>query len=315
VYEDYRILVANGRRYMWVPSVAYFAREVRSIDPFTLEHAELFLRFARWFDEQKMDTAGELKPEHGPSGLETPRNVGAVVAWAHEYGVLGLGRNADEMHAMGGPMGSSSAQIAARRLGVPHLGHSGTRGYRKSTRGGKYETVEEFVFEAYEANVVLKLYEAAIAEEVNTISRFKLKEKPTYAYPPGQSPSYARHSEQEAWGSDVEMARSWALSVVENAVNRKIEGDVYPILFGEPYSYEEVWGFKSLIGAMWFQMRRFMLAGDNCPNCHRVFARRRPNMVYCSEECGSRYRAARSYKRVKERQERALEATRRRLRG
>src|SRR3712207_1679263 len=119
-----------------------------------------------------MDTVGELEPEHGPSGLETRPNVEATNAWVHEYGVFGLGHNASEMHAMGGPMGSSSAEIAGRLLGVPHLGHTGTRGYRKSARGGPHETVEKFVFEAYEANIVLKLYEAAATEpaDLNSIS-------------------------------------------------------------------------------------------------------------------------------------------------
>jgi hypothetical protein len=315
VYGKYDLFAEKGHRYIWVPGEAYFAEEVGFIDPFALEHADLFLKFARWFDERKMDMTGEPEPEHGPSGLETPRNVEATIAWAHEYGVLGLGYNANEIHAVAGPLGSSSAEIAARLLEVPHLGHSGTRGYRKSARGGPHETVEKFVLEVYEANVVLKLYEAAVAKDTHAISGFMANEKLTFAYPPGSSPSYARYTERETWGRDVEMARSWALSVVENAVDSKVENDLYPILLGEPYSYEEAWGFKSLLGAMWFQMRRFMLAGDTCPNCRRVFPRKRPNMVYCNEQCGSQYRAARSYERKKERQEKAREASRRRLRG
>lgn len=327
MYADYDLPVVEGRRYLWAPDEAYFADKKRFIDPFAPEYAELFLKFARWFDERKMDTASEPEPQYGPSGLETPRNVEAANAWALEYGVLGSPPKSNEMHAVGGPIGSSSAQIAARRLGVPHLGHGGTRGYRKSARGGKHETVERFVLEAEEANVVLKLYEAAIPKktdegeadhedvdrkDMDAISRFMANEKPTYAY--GGSPSYARYTERETWAEDAELARSWGLSVVENAVNSKVEEDVYPILVGEPYSYEEAWGFKSLLGAMWFQMRRFMLAGDNCPNCKRMFFRKRPNMVYCSKECGSRYRAAKSDERKREQQKKAREASRRRLR-
>jgi hypothetical protein len=313
VYEEYREIDVNGHRYIRVPKEAYFVEKVRSIDPFALDHAGLFLKFARWFDERKMDTAGEPNPEYGPTGLETPRNVEANLAWAHEYGVLGLGHNDNEIHAMGGPIGSSSSQIAARLLGAPDLGHNGTRGYRKSARGGKRETVERFVREAREANVVLKLYEAVVAEDVDTISQFMANEKPTYAY--GGSPSYARYTERETWAKDAELARSWGLSVVENAVNSKVENDVYPILLGKPYSYEDLWGFKSLLGAMWFQMRKFMLAGDSCPMCGEVFPRRRPNMVYCSEQCGNRYRAAKSDERKREQQKRAREATRRKLQG
>lgn len=353
VYENYDLPVSGGRRYLWVPDEEYFVEKERSIDPFALEHADLFLKFARWFDEKKMDKAGEPGAEYGPSGLETPRNVEAANDWAHKYGVLGLGTNEDEVHAIGGPIGSSSTQIAARQLGVEYLGHSGTRGYRKSARGGKKETVERFVLEAYEANIVLKLYETVAAEDAKSkvssrgeaidtnshkdpikfISEFMSSEKPTYAYPPGRSPVYKGHytprSEQKDWGgtdtereewkrewlNDANMARSWALSVVENALNRKTEEDVYSILVGEPYSYEEGWGFKSLLGAMWFQMRRFMLAGDNCPNCGNVFYRRRPNMVYCSKGCGSQHRAAKSYKnRQKQHREQAREETERKLR-
>jgi hypothetical protein len=92
--------------------------------------------------------------------------------------------------------------------------------------------------------------------------------------------------------------------------------DFYSILLGKPGAYTEAWGFKSLLGAMWFQMRNYMLGEDNkCPHCGQLFHKSRRDKTYCSELCGARSRADRSYKREKQRQQEAREATRRRLRG
>lgn len=112
--------------------------------------------------------------------MDTDRNAEATRSWAHKYGVLGLGRNPNSVHAVGGPIGSSSTEIAAKLLGMPHLGDGGARAYRMSAHGGNHKTVEMFVLEAYEANVVLKLYEAASTPTVNVpaIKRFMLDSKP-----------------------------------------------------------------------------------------------------------------------------------------
>jgi hypothetical protein len=106
--------------------------------------------------------------------------------------------------------------------------------------------------------------------------------------------------------------------VVENAVARNVENDVYPILLGERGSYEPGWGFKSLLGAMWFQMRMFMLSDrtyERCPRCNEPFYKSRRNKKYCSERCSNRASAARSYEREKQRRREARAATRRRLGG
>jgi hypothetical protein len=203
-------------------------------------------------------------------------------------------------------------------LGGPHLGQSGTRAYRMSAEGGEHETVEMFVLKAREANIVLKLYTAATAGSLNTddIERFMSNDRPTYAYPPGSSPSYAKCTERETWAEDAESARAWALRVVEEAVARNVENNVYPILLGERGSYEDGWGFKSLLGAMWLQMRMFML-GDKtyepCAHCNEPFYKSRRDRTYCSEACGSKARATKSYERKKQRQQEARAATRRRL--
>lgn len=101
-------------------------------------------------------------------------------------------------------------------------------------------------------------------------------------------------------------------------MNRKVEKDVYPFLLGEPGSYEEGWGFKSLLGAMWLQMRWFML-GDKaegfCKQCDDLFLKTRRDKVYCSDVCSGKARATRAYEQEKQRQQEAREATKRRLRG
>lgn len=265
----------------------------------------------------------EEEPALGVS-LETPHNAEVALSWAQKYGVLGLGTNPNESLGVSGALGSTSADIAARKLGKPELGHDGTRAGQMSPRGGKHETVEDFVFEAFEARVVLKLYEAASVKpdsedakrrSLETISGFMSDEMNFHHYP--KHIRNVAKSERVRWGRDEELARSWALNVVENAVHRKVEHDVYPILVGESGSYTEGWGFKSLLGAMWFQMRVFMLGDRNyttCLNCGGVFYKSRRNRDYCDEDCGRRARQKRAYREQKQRQQEAREETRRRLR-
>ena len=99
-------------------------------------------------------------------------------------------------------------------------------------------------------------------------------------------------------------------------MNKKVEKDVYPVLLGERGSYEEGWGFKSLLGAMWLQMRWFML-GDRdegfCQRCGKLFTKTRRDKVYCGDVCSGRDRAAEAYRRKKQSQQEAREATRRKL--
>jgi len=248
--------------------------------------------------------------------LDTPRNGQAAQAWAHKYGVLGLGTNPHESFAVAGGVLSNAADITAERLGMPGLRVLGTRAYSKGQRGGEHETVQRFVLEAYEANVVLKLYEAATSQPVNrsSIARFMSKRRDS-GYDISALDRTAK-SEWQLYSEDDDDARSWAIGIVEDAVNRKVENDVYPILLGEPGDYTEAWGFKSLLGAMWFQMRNYMLGEDNkCLHCGQLFHKRRRDQTYCNEQCGARARAARSYARKKQRQQEAIVATRRRLRG
>jgi hypothetical protein len=50
-------------------------------------------------------------------------------------------------------------------------------------------------------------------------------------------------------------------------MNRKLEDYCYPIVRGAPGSYEQSWGFKSLLGALWVQMMLLMRADRQCWWC------------------------------------------------
>jgi hypothetical protein len=74
--------------------------------------------------------------------------------------------------------------------------------------------------------------------------------------------------EQEIYSANSELTRRWALTVVGDAVNRKIEKHCYPIIQGNaPGSYEPGWVFKSLLGAMWLQMMFLMCEDRRCWWC------------------------------------------------
>jgi hypothetical protein len=80
----------------------------------------------------------------------------------------------------------------------------------------------------------------------------------------------------------------WALGIVDDAVNRKIESYCYPIIQGTPSSYEQVWGFKSLLGAMWLQMMFLMRADRRCWWCNAALdPGRRSHARYCNDDCRS----------------------------
>ena len=64
--------------------------------------------------------------------LWTPRRNGeAALAWAHKYGVLGLGTNPHESFAVVGGALRNAADITIERLGMPGLWDLGTRAYSK----------------------------------------------------------------------------------------------------------------------------------------------------------------------------------------
>jgi hypothetical protein len=98
--------------------------------------------------------------------------------------------------------------------------------------------------------------------------------------------------EREIYSRDPELTRRWALTVVESAVNRKIEDYCYPTIQGSPGSYEQGWGYRSLLGAMWLQMMFLMRADRRCWNCGRAIdPGRRKHARFCDNngKCKSKW--------------------------
>ena len=138
-------------------------------------------------------------------------------------------------------------------------------------RGGKpHESVANFTFEAWEAHIAWRLYEsvrsegrldeAVVVQFMSTINQWEAD-----ITPDGSTNSWV---ERDIYSSDPELTRRWALTVVRDAVNSKIENHCYPILQGDaPGSYKPSWGFRSLLGAMWLQMMFLMHEDRRCWSC------------------------------------------------
>jgi hypothetical protein len=283
VYEHYETIPDEaGSRYLHAPPrKGDTPNKYHRLRPLSRTSADLFLRFAQWPEETGMDKE-----------LDTPRNTEAALAWAHNYGVLGLN-----------PTGMvvlnilNSHRVTADYLGMPWLGDAG-RGYQNLATGGRpHESVANFAFEAWEAHIVWRLYEAvrsggAVDDEsvtpfMSTIDHFDTDPDMTKNITRGESISI-RDSwvEREIFSGDAELMRRWALTVVGDAVNRKIENHCYPILRGDaPSSYEPGWGFRSLLGAMWLQMMFLMREDRRCRWCGKPLdPGMRSHAKYCDND-------------------------------
>jgi hypothetical protein len=269
VYEDYEMISDGAKTYL----VARASTPVKKIlRPLSRESADLFLRFAGWVEEFGMDME-----------LGSPRNVEAAAAWVSKYGVLGLNR--PDMSVLG--------LVNSRRVTADYLGTrwAGTAviGHRNTARGGRTEeSVENFAFEAWEAHIVLRLYQAVRSQEIvdaESAVRFMSPFGQAEDFP--DQPSWEEPSwvERELYSRDPELTRRWALSVVESAVNRKFEDHCYPTIQGAPGSYEQGWGFRSLLGALWLQMMFLMRADRQCWYCGRpIDPGRRKHAKFCDND-------------------------------
>jgi hypothetical protein len=220
-----------------------------------VKYPDLFLKFARLADEGKLDDGPTVDK------LDTDKNAEAAKDWAETYGTLGL-----------------------TRVEQDEFGFRGA-----STRGGKEDTVAAFAHEAWVANGCLKLYEAAIAEELDAdlITSYMIPrgEARLAAQPPGK-------------------LRAWALDVVATETQARVAGNAYPALYGEVGGFVQGWSFTNLLGAMWLQMFWLLTATEaprRCKNCDRIIAYEQPNQPqgtkkrgrkkekFCNKECSDRY--------------------------
>src|SRR5215212_3881725 len=81
------------------------------------------------------------------------------------------------------------------------------------------------------------------------------------------------------------------------------------------YSNPLIATLKSLLAAIWLQMRRFMLGEDNhCEWCNKPFYKSRRDKRYCNDHCASSARAHKRYIREKQCKQEGRETTRRKLR-
>jgi len=255
VYPDYDVGEDEGRKFLYVPMAEpqkqIFGR--RRYRPLSRQTADLFLEFARWPEEEDMDL----------ESLGSERNEEAALMWAEVNGVLGLDSSLP-FEVLG--EASDAIQHSLRIWGAVRT-RTRNEGY-----GGPEETVEAFAREAWLANMTLRLYEAATQPEGPDLDAI-------VAYMPnreslGDDP---RNNVRKPRGLSPEHARGWALSIVEEIVEDRLRGHVWPVPVKELggrsdfVGHEQGWAFDSLLGAMWLQMMWLMLSRvRRCEWCGRL---------------------------------------------
>ncbi|MGI8866658.1 MAG: hypothetical protein ACR2G1_08005, partial [Rubrobacteraceae bacterium] len=233
-YPHYEVRSRDAQNYIRASETVEQLQGRGRYKPLSVEYADLFVEFAGWADRHEMSRRDPTEA----------RNEKAAVAWAESYGVLGL--DPPRMVLLGG-----SSTFIEDYLGWPGPDGSSGRGWLNEGFGGPAETIARFTGEALEARAVLRLYNAAIAQDTESIVNMMGTERDDLGY----------QSIREMYGQNDDSARAWALEIVQEMVNRKIAGRCYPTLHGNPGSYEQGWSFNSLLGAMWLQMY-FRLIGQ-----------------------------------------------------
>jgi hypothetical protein len=251
VYEHYEITPdAAGNKYILAPLQwdGRINRVKEYLQPLSRVSADLFLRFAGWAEEFGMD-----------KDLDTARNADAALRWAEKYGALGLNPPDEDVMNM-----LESRRVTADYLRIPWPGGLYRRPQNSARGGPPDESVWNFAFEAWEAHIVWNLYASVRSKEIvdaPTVRRYMS------TFDHGEPLITGGWVVRDIYSQDLELTRLWALTIVDDAVNRKIERYCYPTTQGTPGSYEQGWGFRSLLGAMWLQMMFLMHADRRCWWC------------------------------------------------
>lgn len=242
IYPEYKVGEHEGRRYIYAP-MADPVRQLRGrtrYRPLSRPTAALFLEFARWPETEGM----------GHEPLRVERNEAAALEWAEINGVLGLSSSQPFT------VFDEASGAIEHSLGV----HAIRPRHRNEGSGGLEETVEAFAIEAWVANMALRLFEAATNPEGPDMDTI-------VGYMPDQQDGFGEHlpSVRQSHGASPSHARSWALQVVEEIVEDRMRGHVWPLPVrdhnGHLYGYgghKQGWAFDSLLGAMWLQMMWLM---------------------------------------------------------
>jgi hypothetical protein len=236
VYPKYTLREREGSKFIYAPESAKQVQNRERYRPLSRAFSSSFLRFARWPEEHDMDR----------NPLDTDKNEAAALEWARAFGVLGIDPPALTLVGV-------SSEVTNYFLGRPGPDGFWDRGSRSEALGGPKETVERFAGEAWEANLMLRLFEAATNPEgpdVDTIVGYMPEDGEEWISLPGT---------RELHGKTPQTARSWALTVVEEIVERKVRGRCWPLPVRDGSLHREGWAFDSLLGAMWLQMMWLML--------------------------------------------------------
>jgi hypothetical protein len=220
--------------------------------PLSRQTAALFLEFARWPEEEEMD----LEP------LGSKRNEAAALEWAGVNGVLGLD-SSPSFEVLGEASDAIQHSLRIWRAVRPRTRNQGY--------GGPTETVEAFAREAWIANMTLRLYEAATQPEGPD------RDAIIPYMPDRESLGDHRPEARKPRKLSPERARSWALGIVEEIVEDRLRGHVWPVPVkelggrGDFVGHKQGWVFNSLLGAMWLQMMWLMLSRvRRCEWCGRL---------------------------------------------
>jgi hypothetical protein len=258
VYRTYKIIEVEGHKYVRAPLTSDQLRDRQIFNPLSRHSADLFLRFAGWVDKYEMD--------RDAAAAESKKNQEATLRWARTYGVLGV--NSPGVTVLG-----VSTAAVEDYLGRPGADGSAGREWQNDALGGyPNESVARSVAEALEAHLVVQLYEAATA-------RPKPDHEAIIALMSSQSDGWGAElswpSTLESHGGTPEQAHDWALAVVEETVQRKLQKHSHLTLTVRGGSYQEGRAFHSLLGAMWMQMLYLMCGSARVcelPGCNKILS-------------------------------------------
>jgi hypothetical protein len=217
-----------------------------------VDYPDLFLKFARLADEDKLDNAAT------PEGLDTDKNAATAKEWAKTYGVLGLATT--ESRGVRGP----------------------------STLGGKQETVAAFAREAWRANGALRLYEAATAKklDVDLISPYMHPRRRTLLT---RTPARAWAWALEAVASETqEKIAEHAFPALYGEVGRFVPGWAFENLLGAMW-LQMFWLLTATEAPRKCKQCDKIIAYEQPEQPHGKKKRGRKKEKFCNKGCSDRY--------------------------